>query len=78
MIAALLEYEYIKILVDLFPPEFITQYKLNKIVHTDGCVYAEVCRGIYRLLMVRRLAHDDLVQYLAPHGYRPVKFTPGL
>jgi len=78
LIAALLEYEYIKIPISLFPPGFIVQYNLNEIVHSDGYVYAEVCGGMYGLPQAGRLAHDDLVQYMAGHGYIQVKFTPGL
>ena len=33
---------------------------------------------MYGLKQSRRIAHDELVKYLLPYGYKPSKRTPGL
>lgn len=38
----------------------------------------EIRGGMHGLPQAGRLAHDELVAHLAPHGYSPVRFTPGL
>ena len=35
-------------------------------------------RGMYGLPQAGRRANDQLIAFLAPHGYRPVSLTPGL
>ena len=44
----------------------------------NGHVYVEIRRGMYGLPQAGRLANDQLVAFLEPHGYRPVPLTPGL
>ena len=75
--AWLTDYEYMKLPVDVIPEEFMLLHNLyDKVV--DGYVYIEIRGGMCGLPMAGKLAHDDLVEYLAPHGYKPAKFTPGL
>eukprot|EP00957_Ditylum_brightwellii_P113512 8654929-Ditylum_brightwellii.AAC.1 len=38
----------------------------------------EIWKGMYGLLQAGCIAHDQLVQHLAKHGYHPVQHTPGL
>ena len=72
------EYEYMRIHISLIPQEFIDLYNLQSIVGDDGFVYIEIRGGMYGLPQAGRLAHEELVQHLAPYGYAPVQFTPGL
>lgn len=44
----------------------------------NGHVYIEICRRMYGLPQAGRLANDQLISFLAPHGYRPVPLMPGL
>ena len=75
--AQLKEYEYIHIPYDLIPQSFRNTYNLDSIVH-DGFIYAEIHSGMYGLPPAGILAHEDLVEFMAPYGYHPVTFTPGL
>ena len=44
----------------------------------NGFVYVEIRKGMYGLPQAGRLANDQLVAKLAPHGYHPCPLTPGL
>ena len=44
----------------------------------DGYVYCEVRKGMNGLKQSARLAFDNLVKLLAPHGYFPVREYPVL
>ncbi len=70
-------YEYMRIPIDMLPDAIIEQYDLRLLFH-NGYVYVEIRRGMYGLPQARRLANDQLIAFLAPHGYRPVPLTPGL
>ena len=71
-------FEYIKIPFKWIPEEIRQQYNLYDIVEPDGYVYCEVRKGMYGLKQAARLAFDNLVKNLAPHGYHPVRESPGL
>ena len=43
-----------------------------------GYVYIEIRKGMYGLKEVGILAFNYLVENLDPHGYYPVRYTPGL
>jgi hypothetical protein len=43
-----------------------------------GFVYVEIRHGMYGLPQAGRLANDQHVAFLAPHGYKPCALTPGL
>jgi hypothetical protein len=47
-------------------------------VEPDGYVYCEVRKGMYGLKQAARLAFNNLVKLLAPHGYYPIRASPGL
>ena len=44
----------------------------------DGYVYYEMRKGMYRLKQAARLAFDNIVKLLAPHGYFRVQEYPGV
>ena len=48
--AKLKDFKYIRILFNIILPNFIVQYNLGILVHTDRYVYAEVRGGIYSSL----------------------------
>ena len=70
-------YEYMKIPIDIIPQDIIDRYNLMDKVH-NGYVYVEIRKGMYGLPQAGKIANDELQRQLAPHGYRPVKHTPGL
>ena len=72
------EFEYMKLPFNVIPDETKTQYKLHDIVEPDGYVYIEIRKGMYGLKQAARLAFDNLVKLLAPHGYHPVRHMPGI
>jgi hypothetical protein len=69
--------EYMKIPISMIPQSIIDQYHLLAIVH-NGYVYVEINKGMYGLPQAGRIANDELVPYLAQHGYHQCEHTPGL
>jgi hypothetical protein len=47
-------------------------------IANEGYVCLEICRGLYGLNEAGILAFNQLVKKLAPQGYEPMPFTPGL
>ena len=70
-------FEYMRISVKIIPSHIYEFYKLKDLT-TDGFVFVEIRRGMYGLPQAGRIANDQLVAFLAPHGYHPVAITPGL
>ena len=70
-------YEYLRLRLDNFPEDVITQYKLKDIVTRDGYVYIEVRKGMYGLPQAGLLAQELLEKRLEKHGYKQSKYTPG-
>jgi hypothetical protein len=70
-------YEYMRIPIDMITQAIIDQYNLTPLIH-NGIVYVKIRRGMYGLPQAGRLANDQLIAFLAPHGYHPVALTPGL
>jgi hypothetical protein len=70
-------YEYMRIPLFMLPADIIEQYNLLPLVH-NGYVFVEIRRGMYGLPQAGKLANDQLIKFLAPHGYTPVALTPGL
>ena len=60
----------------MIPREVLAEYGLA--AENDGYVYFEVRKGIYGLKEAGLIAFKQLVTNLAPYGYVPMKFTPGL
>jgi hypothetical protein len=71
------EYEYVQIPIHLIPDAIMTLYALQDKV-SNGYVYTEVRKGMYRLPQAGRLANEKLRTFLKPHGYVPCNVTPGL
>ena len=68
--------EWMKLHISIIPNEIIQQYNLHDIV-SDGWVYLEILNGMYGLKQAGKIAHDKLVKYLAPYGYKRARHTPG-
>lgn len=65
-------YQYMKIHSKFFP------HPIDTLTEADCYVYAEIRKGMYGLKEAAILAHNQLKQFLAPHGYYPVPYTTGL
>ena len=70
-------YEYMRVPIWMLPDDIIEQYNLKPLFH-NGHVYVEIRRGMYGLPQAGRIANDQLIASLAPHGYAPCPLTPGL
>lgn len=70
-------YEYMRVPIWMLPDAIIDQYNLRPLFH-NGYVYVEIRRGMYGLPQAGRLANDQLVAFLRPHGYEPCPLTHGL
>jgi hypothetical protein len=70
-------FEYMKMLISLFPDEIIQRYNLNALA-VDGWVYIEIRKGMYGLKQAGLLANQLLQTRLSPFGYYPARNTPGL
>jgi hypothetical protein len=64
-------------LLSRFPEEIIQKYNLNDLA-VDGWVYIEIRKGIYGLKQTGILANQLLQTWLAPFGYYPARYIPGL
>ena len=71
-------YEYMRIPINMIPDVNMEEYNLRPLFH-KGFVYVEIHRGMYGLpQQAGRLANNQLIKHLAPHGYEPLPLTPGL
>ena len=70
--------EYMKLPISMFPQEIVEQYNLKDRVAVDGYVYTEIRKGMPGIKQARRLASDRLTKNLARNGYAPVPHTPSL
>lgn len=61
-----------RIPIDMLPDAIIEQYNLRPLLFHNGHVYVEICRGMYGLPHAGRLANNQIITFLAPHGYCPV------
>ena len=67
-----------KIHISINPQEIINAYNLQDIVDDKGFVYTNIGKVMYGLKQAGIIAHNEVVKHLAPHGYQPVRYTPGL
>jgi hypothetical protein len=44
----------------------------------DGYIYVEICKAMYGLKQAVQIAYDRLVLLMEPHGYHPIRHSPGL
>jgi hypothetical protein len=70
-------YEYMRVPIHMIPDEIMEAYNLTPLIK-NGFVYVEIQRGVYGLPQAGKIANDQLIQFLKPHGYAPVPLTPGL
>ena len=70
-------YEYIRLSIKMFPQNIIDAYNLLGFVH-NGYMYCEIQRDIYGLPQAGKLAYNQLVRKLEPHGCALCRHTPGL
>ena len=66
-----------KIPLRYFTPEIFNEYNIHSLAH-NGYINIEIRKGMYGLKEAGILAFNYIVKNLAPFGYHPVKFTPGL
>jgi hypothetical protein len=72
-------FQYMKIQKRYLPQEVIDEYELtNDDYDSQGYAYLEIQKGMYGLKEASILAYEQLKAHLAPHGYSPMPFTPGL
>jgi hypothetical protein len=72
-------YQYIRVHQKYIPQEVIDEYGLTDVdFDSKGYAYVEIRKGMYGLKEAAVLAFDQLKAHLAPHGYAPVRHTPGL
>ena len=71
-------YEYMRISLKVIPQAIIDQYHLQALADDQGFVYVEIRKGMYGLPQAGRIANDELVPYLASHGYKQSKRIAGL
>ena len=70
--------EYMRIHKSDIPLEIQEEYNVSKYVADDGYVYCKILGALYGLAQSGFIAHVDLKKHLAPFGYYPSKYTPGL
>ena len=71
-------YQYISVLQKMIPKEVWDDPRYTIHISADGFVYLEIRRGMYGLKEAGVLAFEQLARHLAPHGYEPAPYTPGL
>jgi hypothetical protein len=71
-------FQYMRVPPSAIPQEVWDDPRYDIQVADDGYVYLEIRRGMYGLKEAGIIAFNQLVTKLAPHGYEPMPFTPGL
>ena len=69
--------EYLFLPVSIIPQHIMTTYNLHDLTHNNK-IYIQINKGMYGLPQAGKLAHDQLIDHLLPHGYYPCRHTPGL
>ena len=72
------DFEYMRVARHTVPDTIMDLYNLWDMVEPDGYLYVRIERGMYGLPHAGRIANDALIEFLAPHGYKPCDLTPGL
>jgi hypothetical protein len=71
-------YQYLRVPISVIPQEVWDDPRYDIPVAADGYVYLEIRRGMYGLKEAGIIAFNQLVKKLAPSGYEPMPFTPGM
>ena len=61
----MVDFEYMKLPLSMFPQEIVEQYNLKDLVAADGYVYMEIRKVMPGIKQSRRLASDQLTKNLA-------------
>ena len=67
-----------RIPLKIIPQDIIHAYNLTALVDDQGWIYMRTEKGMYGLKQAGIIANQELVKYMAPFGYHPVKHIPGL
>ena len=68
----IVEFEYMKLPLSMFPQEILQQYNLKDLVAVDGYIYMEIRKVMMGLKQAGRLAINRLTKNLSRNGYAPV------
>jgi hypothetical protein len=72
-------YQYMRVHRKYITQEIIDEYGITEDFYdSKGYAYLEIRKGMYGLKEASILAYEQLKAHLAPHGYAPVRHTPGL
>jgi hypothetical protein len=71
-------YQYMRVQQSVIPQEVWDEPRYDIQIAAEGYVYLEIRRGMYGLKEAAIIAFNQLVQKLAPAGYKPLPFTRGL
>ena len=71
-------YQYIRVKPEDLPQEIWDDPRYDIHIESDGYIYLEIRKGMYGLKEAGILVFNQLVEKLAPFGYRPMKHTAGL
>jgi hypothetical protein len=71
-------YQYMRVQPSAIPQEVWDDSRYQIEPAADGFIYLEIRRGMYGLKEAAIIAFNQLVNKLAPSGYAPMPFTPGL
>ena len=67
--------EYMKTHSKYFPTDIRDQYQMDGLISEDGYFYIKIIKGMYGLKQASRIAYNQLISHMDPHGYYPVPFT---
>jgi hypothetical protein len=71
-------FQYMRVPPSVIPREVWNDPRCHIQVGADGYVCLEIRRGMYGLKEAAIVTFNQLVTKLAPAGYKPAPFTPGL
>jgi hypothetical protein len=72
-------YQYMRVHHRYLPQSVIDEYELTEDFFDDrGYILMEIQKGMYGLKEASILAYKELKAHLKPHGYVPMRFTPGV
>jgi hypothetical protein len=71
-------FQYLRVRPSVIPQEVWDDPRYDIPIAADGYIYLEIRRGMYGLKEAGVIAFIQLVKKLAPYGYMPMPFTPGL
>jgi hypothetical protein len=72
-------FQYMRVHRKYVPTEILDEYGLDaSYFDSKGYVYLEIRKGMYGLKEASILVYNQLKAHLAPYGYAPVRYTPGL